>query len=94
MGFRFRRRIKLFPGVSINLSKSGISTTVGVQGLHETFGNGKVRTTVGLPGSGLSYTTVKGTKPNSPGTPRASTSWLVWLLVAVMVGSVVIALTT
>jgi hypothetical protein len=28
MGFRFRKRIKLLPGVSINLSKSGISTSV------------------------------------------------------------------
>lgn len=28
MGFRLRKKIKLFPGVSINLSKSGISTSV------------------------------------------------------------------
>ena len=27
MGFRFRKKIKVFPGFSINLSKSGISTT-------------------------------------------------------------------
>ena len=59
MGFRFRRRIKLFPGVALNVSKSGVSTSVGVPGLHETYGHGKVRTTVGLPDSGISYTTTE-----------------------------------
>ena len=28
MGFRFRKKINILPGVSINLSKSGISTSV------------------------------------------------------------------
>jgi len=29
----FRRRAKLFPGVYLNFSKNGISTTIGVQEL-------------------------------------------------------------
>ncbi|MEM6613962.1 MAG: DUF4236 domain-containing protein [Cyanobacteria bacterium P01_C01_bin.72] len=28
MGFRFRKKIKLLPGISINLSKSGLSTSI------------------------------------------------------------------
>ena len=56
MGFRFRRAVKLFPGVRLNLSKSGVSTSVGVRGAHVTLGHGQVRETVGLPGTGLSYT--------------------------------------
>lgn len=28
MGFRFRKKIKLLPGISLNLSKSGVSTSV------------------------------------------------------------------
>lgn len=32
MGWRFRKRIKIAPGVNINLSKSGISTTIGKRG--------------------------------------------------------------
>jgi Protein of unknown function (DUF4236) len=33
MGFlRFRRSIKLFPGVKINLSKTGVSTSIGRPG--------------------------------------------------------------
>lgn len=56
MGFRFFRRIKILPGVSLNLSRSGISTAIGVKGAHVTLGHGEVRETVGLPGTGLSYT--------------------------------------
>lgn len=59
MGFRFRKRLKLFPGVSLNFSKRGISSlsfggpgaTVNVPIARE----GQTRTTVGLPGTGLSY---------------------------------------
>jgi uncharacterized protein DUF4236 len=52
MGWRFRRSVKILPGIRLNLSRSGISTSVGVRGAHVTVGHGKVRTTVGLPGSG------------------------------------------
>lgn len=64
MGFRFQKRIKIFPGLRINLSKSGVSTSVGVPGARMTFGNGKTRTTVGLQGTGLSHTTI--TSDNVP----------------------------
>lgn len=62
MGFRFQKRIKIMPGVTINLSKSGVSTSIGTTGARVTYGHGQKRTTVGLPGSGLSHTTV--TKSN------------------------------
>jgi hypothetical protein len=58
MGWRFRRSIRVFPGISLNLSRSGVSTSVGVRGAHITVGHGKVRETVGIPGTGLSYTHV------------------------------------
>jgi hypothetical protein len=56
MGFRFRRSVKILPGIRLNFGKRGISTSIGVRGAHVTFGRTGVRTTVGLPGSGLSYT--------------------------------------
>ena len=34
----FRRRIKIIPGVRLNLSKSGISTSIGIRGANLTFG--------------------------------------------------------
>ncbi len=38
MGLRFRRSLRLFPGVRLNFSRSGISTTVGVRGASITLG--------------------------------------------------------
>lgn len=57
MPFRFRRSFKVAPGVRLNVGKKGVSTSVGVRGAHVTVGHGKVRSTVGIPGTGLSYTT-------------------------------------
>lgn len=55
MAFRFRKTITLLPGVRINLSKSGISTTVGPRGLSVNLKPGRpTRTTVGVPGTGVS----------------------------------------
>ncbi len=56
MGFRFQKRVRILPGVTLNFSKSGVSTSFGVRGARITKGHGKTRVTVGLPGSGLSYT--------------------------------------
>jgi hypothetical protein len=57
MGMKFRKRIKIAPGVNINLSKSGASVSVGKPGATVNVG-GKdgARATVGIPGSGLSHT--------------------------------------
>jgi len=60
MGWRFFRRVKLLPGVTLNLSRSGPSVSVGPRGLKATFGPRGTRTTVGLPGTGISYTEVHG----------------------------------
>jgi len=54
MHIRFRRTFKIFPGVRLNVSRHGISTSVGPRGMHLTFNKYGVRQSVGLPGSGLS----------------------------------------
>lgn len=56
--FRFRRSIKLFPGVRWNFGKKSSSLSFGVRGAHYTVGTRGSRTTVGIPGTGLSYTSV------------------------------------
>jgi hypothetical protein len=53
---RFFRRVKLLPGLTLNLSKSGPSLSMGVRGAHVTVGRHGVRRTVGIPGTGLFYT--------------------------------------
>src|SRR5271163_261185 len=60
MGLRFYKRVHLFPGVSVNVSRSGPSLTVGVRGAHVTVGRSGVTRTVGLPGTGIYYTSHRG----------------------------------
>lgn len=61
MALRFRKRIKLCKGLSINLSKKSIGFSAGTKGAHLSL-NSKGRRTksVGIPGTGISYTTEKG----------------------------------
>jgi hypothetical protein len=79
MGFRFQKRIKFGKFFTVNLSKSGVSGSVGVEGAQVTVGHGKVTKTVGLPDTGLSYSTRERIgkkegatieKDNKPLTPR------------------------
>jgi hypothetical protein len=63
MAIRMRKRIKLFPGVYINLSKSGISTSIGMRGASITLGHGKTRTNVGVLGTGISYNSINQNNP-------------------------------
>lgn len=58
MGWRFRRTVSLFPGVRLNFSKSGVTTTLGPRGAHITVGGKHTRLTTGIPGTGLSATTL------------------------------------
>lgn len=47
--------MKIAPGVRLNFSKSGVSTTLGARGFTHTIGKRGQRTNIGLPGTGLSY---------------------------------------
>lgn len=55
MGFRFRKSIRVGKILRINLSKSGIGASVGVPGYRVGIGPRGKRTTISLPGTGLSY---------------------------------------
>jgi hypothetical protein len=61
MPWRFRRSVKILPGVRWNIGKKGSSVTIGGRGLKTTVGHGKVRQTVGIPGTGLSHTSTTST---------------------------------
>lgn len=61
MGLRFRKSVKIAPGVKVNLNKKSTSVTFGGKGVHRTISStGKKTTSVGLPGSGAYYTTSSG----------------------------------
>jgi hypothetical protein len=58
--FRFYRRVNIFPGLSVNLSKSGPSVTIGMRGAHLTVGRSGITRTIGIPGTGVYYTSRTG----------------------------------
>ena len=55
MGLRFHRRIQLLPGVHLNLSKSGVTVSLGGAPFTLNIGEGIRRFTASLPGTGLSW---------------------------------------
>jgi len=59
--FRFHRSKKIFPGVRLNISKSGIGFSFGRKGMRYSIGpKGTSRMTLGIPGTGLSYISTSG----------------------------------
>ncbi len=72
MGFRFWRRVRLAPGVTLNLSKSGASLSFGPRGAKMTFGPRGKQLTLGLPGTGLFYTTRLSSKKRSSSKRRST----------------------
>jgi hypothetical protein len=56
MTLRFWRRVRLAPGLRLNLSKSGASVSVGRRGAWLTSGPRGQRVTVGATGTGLFWT--------------------------------------
>ncbi len=86
MGFRFRKSFKLMPGVRVNLSSKGLSTTVGVRGASVNISKRGTYLNTGIPGTGISSRTRIGSNTrnstsnrhtaHAPKTPQpASTRW-------------------
>ena len=50
---KFRKRVKIFPGFYLNISKSGISSTFGVNGASVNFGKKGTYLNTGFPGTGF-----------------------------------------
>lgn len=56
MGFRFRKSVKIAPGVRLNIGKKSVGISAGVKGARVSVNSsGRKTTTVGIPGTGLSY---------------------------------------
>lgn len=53
MAWLYRKRVKVAPGVYMNISKNGISTSVGVRGASMTFGKNGTYLNTGIPGTGF-----------------------------------------
>ena len=53
MAWNYRKRIKIAPGINLNLSKGGVSTSVGPRGAKVTFGKNGTYLNTSIPGTGL-----------------------------------------
>jgi len=54
--FQFRKRLKLAPGLSLNISKKGLGLSAGPKGLKASVSaQGRLTGSAGIPGSGISY---------------------------------------
>ena len=87
MGFRFQKRIRIFKGLTLNLSKSGTSWTLGGRGASVNLKNGKATGNVGIPGTGISY---RKRLNNAPAEPSAGKSGggmrtVVWIIILLAV---------
>ena len=82
MPFRFYRRKKILPGITLNLSRSGPSISFGVRGARVTVGPKGNRATVGLPGTGLFYT--EHNSSTSQPEPQQRNSHLVFFIIIVL----------
>jgi hypothetical protein len=73
MGWRYRKRLTLFPGLSINIGRRGFSSvSVGARGARYTVGRRGPRVTVGLSRTGLSYTATPHHRHPRPAARRGS----------------------
>lgn len=57
MGLRFHKSFSVLPGVRVNISKSGLSLSIGGAPMTINFRKGGSRMTTSVPGTGISYTT-------------------------------------
>lgn len=53
MSINFRKRVKIAPGVNLNFSKKGVSTTIGTKGASVNIGKNGVYANAGIPGTGI-----------------------------------------
>lgn len=75
--FQFRKRVKLAPGLSLNVSKKGLGLSAGPKGLKASISaQGRITGSAGIPGSGISYRkTLSGSQESVDGGGDFSTNF-------------------
>ena len=67
MALRFRRSIRIAPGIRVNFNKKSASVRIGPKGLGYTISStGQKRVSAGIPGTGISYSQVVSSKTPRP----------------------------
>jgi len=74
LGLRFRKSIKIAPGVKINLGKKSAGISFGAKGVsYSVNSSGRRTSTIGIPGTGISYSTTSQKKHPRPQNKKAQT---------------------
>lgn len=77
MGLRFRKSVKIAPGVRLNISKKSVGVSAGVKGYRKSINSsGRVTTSIGTPVAGVSYVKTENlkSKKNKATSNRASST--------------------
>ena len=73
MAIRFRRSVKIVPGVRLNFTKRGMSVSAGPRGATVTAGSRGIYGSAGIPGTGLFFREKIGGKARSSNKQKVST---------------------
>jgi hypothetical protein len=73
MGWGFRQRLRILPGVYLNFSRAGVSVSVGAPGYRITVGKDGISETVSIPGTGV-YRRRRVSGPLTPAGPTQPTT--------------------
>lgn len=77
MGLRFRKSVKIAPGVRLNIGKKSVGVSAGVKGYRKSINSsGRVTTSIGTPVAGVSYVKTENLKSKSkkPASSRVSST--------------------
>jgi len=95
MAFRIRKSFKIAPGIRLNVSKSGLSTSIGGKGATVNLSKRGTKVTNSIPGTGISISKLYGggkTAKTPNAAPVAKTSigsyFLTCLIVAVVLWAI------
>ena len=92
MPFRFRKIISIGKNFHINLSKGGVSESIGAKGFHVNLGKRGLRSTISAPGTGMSYTSVTGNSAHHPAKSSSTNKTIANLLTISLIVIVICAL--
>lgn len=86
MKIRFRKSVKIAPGIRVNFSKSGVSTSIGPRGAKVNLSKRGTRVTTGIPGTGLSASKLyRGQAHNHHSKPTTKEEWIISLIMGAII---------
>lgn len=91
MAFRIRKSFKIAPGIRINVSKSGLSTSIGGKGTTVNLSKRGTKVTSSLPGTGLSSSKLFGGANIGVANTAPTPMWahiVTWLIIAAVLWAI------